>query len=50
MIGWLALGGYGIYVWPVYGAAIVILGGLTISAVLRHRAAQRGLDAAERRR
>jgi heme exporter protein D len=50
MTEFLAMGGYAAFVWPAYGAALVILGGLTINAVLRYRAAARELDALQARR
>jgi heme exporter protein CcmD len=43
------LGGYAVYVLPAYGAALAILGWLTVAAILRHRAAGRALDGLERR-
>jgi heme exporter protein CcmD len=50
MMQFIQLGGYGVYVWPVYGAAILILGGQTLAAILRYRAASRRLAAAEQPR
>ena len=44
MSEFLAMGGYAAYVWPAYGVAVAVLGGLAIDAVLRYRAAQRRLD------
>jgi heme exporter protein D len=46
----LAMGGYAAYVWPAYGAALAILGGLTLLTILRYRRAQRALAALETRR
>ncbi len=50
MTGFLAMGGYAAYVWPAYGAALIILGGLTVNAVLRYRRAERQLAALDARR
>jgi heme exporter protein D len=50
MSDFFAMGGYAAYVWPAYAAAVVILGGLTINAVLRYRAAERHLQALQARR
>ena len=50
MTGYFEMSGYAGYVWPAYGAALAILGGFTVSAVLRHRTAERRLRAMERRR
>ncbi len=41
---WLAMGGYGAYVWPAYGVAIVIIGCLALVSVLSARAARRELQ------
>jgi heme exporter protein CcmD len=43
-------GEYGVYIWPAYAAALLILGWLTIGATLRHRAATRALARLERTR
>ena len=34
---WLAMGGYAAFVWPAYGIAAFVLGGLVIHSWLRHR-------------
>jgi heme exporter protein D len=47
MSEFLAMGGYAAYVWPSYGIALVVLGGFTLQAVLRYRAAQRELSTLE---
>ena len=39
----LAMGGYGAFVWPAWGAALLILGGFTVAAVTRYRRAVRAL-------
>ena len=50
MSDFFAMGGYAAYVWPAYGAAFVVLGGFTLNALLRFRAAARELDALQARR
>ena len=40
----LHLGGYGLYVWPAYGTAMVILGWMAISTRNRLRTAERTLE------
>lgn len=30
MSGFLAMGGYGAYIWPAYGVTLVLLGGATL--------------------
>lgn len=50
MMAFLDMGGYAAYVWPAYGAALVILGGLTIQALARYRAASRELETLQARR
>ena len=37
LTGWLAMGGYAAFVWPAYGIAAVVLGGLALSSWRRHR-------------
>ncbi|MCY4229380.1 MAG: heme exporter protein CcmD [Alphaproteobacteria bacterium] len=39
------MGGYAAYVWPAYGATVVLLGGLLVDSVLRLRRAERRLAA-----
>lgn len=41
---WLAMGGYAAYVWPAYGLAVVIIGGLSLVSILAARAARRELQ------
>ena len=50
MNAFFAMGGYAAYVWPAYGTALIVLGGFTLNAVLRYRAAARTLDALQARR
>lgn len=34
---WLQMGGYAVYVWPAYGVALAVLGGLSLQSWWRHR-------------
>ena len=34
---WFAMGGYAAFVWPAYGIAAIVLGGLAAHAWRRHR-------------
>jgi heme exporter protein D len=34
---WLTMGGYAAYVWPAYGIAMTVLGGLTLHFWRRYR-------------
>ena len=34
---WFAMGGYAAFVWPAYGIALIVLGGLTVHSWRRHR-------------
>jgi heme exporter protein D len=34
---WFAMGGYGAFVWPAYGLAAIVLGGLAVFSWRRHR-------------
>ncbi len=40
----LAMGGYAGFVWPAYGAALIVLGGLTAQSLAAYRRRQRELD------
>jgi heme exporter protein D len=44
----LAMGGYAAYVWPAYGAAAIVLGGLLAWSLAGYRRAQRELEALQR--
>jgi heme exporter protein D len=44
MAHWLAMGGYAAFVWPAYGVAAVVLGGLALYCWARHRRSGRELD------
>jgi heme exporter protein D len=46
----LAMGGYAAYVWPAYGAGIVILAAIWLDGQRRRRAVERALAALESRR
>jgi heme exporter protein D len=41
---YLAMGGYAVYVWPAYGLATAVLGGLSGYFWLRYRNSERSLD------
>jgi heme exporter protein D len=34
---WLAMGGYAGFVWPAYGVAVIVLGGLALHSLRRYR-------------
>jgi len=34
---WFLMGGYAGFVWPAYGVAIIVLGGLALDSWRRHR-------------
>jgi len=40
----LAMGGYAQFVWPAYGLALIVLGGLTVESLSAYRRRQRELD------
>jgi heme exporter protein D len=50
MTEFFAMGGYAAYVWPAYALAVIVLGGFSINAVTRYRAAARELDVLQARR
>ncbi|MYE02739.1 MAG: heme exporter protein CcmD [Alphaproteobacteria bacterium] len=43
----LQLGGYAVYVWPAYGVAALVLGGLLTESLSRLRRVERRLAALE---
>jgi heme exporter protein D len=45
----LAMGGFAQYVWPAYGAALVVLGGLVLLSLRRYRLSLKALDVLQRR-
>ncbi|HYZ40529.1 MAG TPA: heme exporter protein CcmD [Stellaceae bacterium] len=42
--GFFAMGGYAIFVWPAYGVALAVLGGLAVQSWRRYRASLLALD------
>ena len=42
--GYLAMGGYAAFVWPAYGVALAVLGGLAWHSCRRYRASTDALD------
>jgi heme exporter protein D len=36
-LNWLAMGGYAGFVWPAYGVAAIVMGGLALYSWRRHR-------------
>jgi len=46
----LAMGGYARFVWPAFGLALVVLGGLLVESLVIYRKRQRELAAAESQR
>ena len=46
----LAMGGYARFVWPAFGLALIVLGGLLLESFVVYRRRQRELAAAERER
>jgi heme exporter protein D len=45
-----AMGGYAAFVWPAYGIAFAVLGGLAFASWRRWRASNAALDQLRRRR
>jgi heme exporter protein D len=41
---WLAMGGYAVFVWPAYGLAAIVLGGLSGYYWRQHRRSAADLD------
>jgi heme exporter protein D len=46
----LAMGGYARFVWPAYGVALVVLGGLAVESVAAYRRSRRELARLDRER
>jgi heme exporter protein D len=44
----LAMGGYAVFVWPAYAAALIVCGGLTAWSVAGYRRAQHELERLQR--
>jgi heme exporter protein D len=49
ILGWLAMGGYAGFVWPAYGLAALVLGGIALLSWRRHRISAALLARLERR-
>ena len=45
---WLAMGGYAAFVWPAYGIAAAVLGGMSVYSWRRYRASVETLARLER--
>ena len=45
---YLAMGGYAVFVWPAYGVALTVLGGLSLWSWRRHRQAVGALERLQR--
>ena len=43
LANWLAMGGYAVFVWPAYGVATAVLGGLAWHCWRRHRQSENAL-------
>ena len=43
LVRFLDMGGYAAFVWPAYGAAFAVLGGLAVASVRGLRASERAL-------
>ena len=50
MSEFFAMGGYARFVWPAYGAALVLLVGLLLLSLRQYRERQRQLDRLQRKR
>lgn len=50
MSEFLAMGGYGAFVWPAYGAAALVMIGLLVASLRERRAAERALGEIEEAR
>ena len=46
----LAMGGYARFVWPAFGLALIVLGGLLTESLITYEKRKRELAAAEKRR
>jgi heme exporter protein D len=49
LAAYLAMGGYAAFVWPAYGLAFAVLGGLALHSWRRYRASRNTLDEIEGR-
>ncbi|HEX5453136.1 MAG TPA: heme exporter protein CcmD [Stellaceae bacterium] len=50
VVAWAAMGGYAVFVWPAYGIAALVLGGLSLSSWVRHRRSAAALARLDERR
>ena len=48
MDAWLAMGGYGGFVWPSFAVTVVVLGAAVLVTLVENRAARRRLEHLER--
>ena len=48
LASWLAMGGYAAFVWPAYGVAATVLGGLLWQSWRWHRLSQKALARLQR--
>jgi heme exporter protein D len=46
---YFAMGGYAVYVWPAYGVAVTVLGGLAVYCRRRYRQSERVLEQLQQR-
>jgi len=46
---WAEMGGYAAFIWPAYGVAAAVLGGIALQSWLRYRASVRQLDRLQQR-
>jgi heme exporter protein D len=49
LAAYFAMGGYAVFVWPAYGVAAAVLGGLALHSWRRYRASQLALRNVEPR-
>jgi heme exporter protein D len=47
-VHWLAMGGYAAFVWPAYGLALAVLGGLALHSWRWHRSSSAALERLQR--
>ena len=50
MAEFFAMGGYAVYIWTAYGAAVAVLVGLVVATLARRRSSRRSLEALEQLR
>ncbi len=46
----LSMGGYARFVWPAFGLAVIVMGGLVVDSLVTYKKRQRELAAAEKQR